>query len=85
MKTAKQSGWSLYQNSDRFVTVHNDRGSYGEFSVNDAGQILAGTANDVDLFDLPISVVLLIRFWLGVITPEDYQRGYDALFTEGAR
>jgi hypothetical protein len=81
MKTARQSGWSLRLSEDsRFVTVYNDNGDYGEFSKMDNGAIRTGTANDVDLCDLPVMVVNLISLWLGVITFSEYEKAYAVFY-----
>lgn len=84
MKTASQAGWSLsYSESSsgfKFVTARSIDASqhYCEYSLVD-GQIVPGKINDVGFFDLPLSVIQLIRFWFGLITYVEYNQALNYL------
>jgi hypothetical protein len=79
-KTASQEGWSLrYSVSStgfQFVTARSidSNAHYNEYYLADSGLIIEGTANTCGFFDLPLSVVQLIRFWFGTITYEEYTK-----------
>lgn len=71
MKTATQSNYRLYYSQSstgfQFITVRSlTTGEYAEFSLNDAKEIVSGTANDIAFNDLPMSVCNLIRLWFGI-------------------
>lgn len=77
MKTATQAGWEVtYTKSSsdfQFVSVRKVDGTdYAEFWLDD-GSIVGSTKNDFGFFDLPFSVVSLIRFWFGTIDIYEYQ------------
>ena len=81
MKTASQAGYSLtYTKSSsgfQFVTVRKEH-DYCEFWVDD-NQIYPSSKNDFGFFDMPLSVIQLIRFWFGSITFEEYDRALKGL------
>lgn len=88
MKTACQAGWSLTHTKSssgfQFVTVRSIDSSnlYAEFwfpEPGDGDSIEASVKNDVGFFDLPLSVVQLIRYWFGCITFEEYDRALKNL------
>ena len=83
MITARQAGWSLsYSDSSsgfQFITARDDYGNYAEFTYDGATITAANRANTVSFFDLPLSVIALIRFWFGAITFKEYERALIAL------
>jgi len=67
---------SCTKNNDFVAVCSNDGRFYAEFSF-DGIHIIPGTKNEVGFFDLPLSIVQLIRFWFGTITFEEYERALN--------
>jgi len=75
VKNANQAGWALSctEAGDFVAVCSNDGRFYGEFSF-DGIHIIASPKSEIGFFDLPLSIVQLIRYWFGTITFEEYER-----------